>query len=306
MAANPASRIKNLLENYVEARKAGHMSGYDIRQVDPDNYEHYYLLIQPKNGVYKGHSYVLELKTTYGTDGSQYPMNPPYAHFTTNVFHTNISSNGGSICVDILKDKTKWMPSYSFDLIVQNILILFDEPNNASPYNSEASRLWMDCEREFKQRKAELGRNPSLKDVDRIREECFMPFSNKAMQTMQTNNLSQYYKYFPQLNNNKALMEEQKAEFDAMVAKIEEMKQRRKKDKAAEKQEEKTVDKSSRWKKYQKNTTDKPTEKPADKSTEKLTKSANKSAEKPADKPVESNDTEAKEAPLDQNVKESK
>lgn len=242
-----AARVKNLLENYIEARQAGHLSGYDIRQVDPDNYEHYYLLIQPKNGVYKGHSYVLELKTTYGTDNSQYPINPPYAHFTTNVFHTNISSNGGSICVDILKDKTKWMPSYSFDLIVQNILILFDEPNNASPYNSEASRLWMDCEREYKERKKHMPR-ASVQDLDTLHDECFKKFSEQAAKTMRTNNLSMYYSYFPQLNGNVALQEEQKIEFTELVDKLAAMKQRKK---PVDKPADKPADKSSRWKKYQ-------------------------------------------------------
>lgn len=198
---NPAQRTKFLLENYIDARKSGGMSGYDIRQVDPDNYEHYYILIQPKTGVYKGHSYILELKTSYGhgTDKTMYPNNPPYAHFITDVYHTNISSSGGSICVDILKEKAQWMPSYGFDAVVQNILMLFGQPNNASPYNGEASRLWVDCEKIFKERKT---KNMLYADEEKLYNECFQPFQDAAKAFAKKNNLGFYAKWFPQLINN--------------------------------------------------------------------------------------------------------
>ncbi len=227
---NSAARQKALLENYIDARRSGHLSGYDIRPVTDDSFEHFYILIQPKTGVYKGHSYVLELKTTYGRDSdvSQYPINPPYAHFVTNVFHTNISTDGGSICVDILKDKTKWLPSYSFDAIVQNILILFDEPNNASPYNSTASRCWMDCEKDYKSRKQSLGKKPSFKELDDLHTQCFEPFSEKAKEAVKSNNLTIYYPYFPQLNNNVKLMQEQKEEFESLAFPIEEARRKKK------------------------------------------------------------------------------
>lgn len=250
------SRIKLLFENYVEARLSGHMSGYDIRQVDPDDFEHYYVLVQPKSGVYKGHSYILELKTTYGSDKTKYPIHPPYAHFATDVFHVNISCNGGSICVDILKEKEKWAPTYSFDLIMQNILVLFDQPNNASPYNSEACRIWVDCERKFKDLKHDLGKNPTLQAVEQLHDDCFAPFSERAKTTMRSNDMRKYYKYFPQLIGDQVAIDEQKLEFDSIVADLEDKKLKKKKAKEAEeakiKESAKPADKSSKWKKYQK------------------------------------------------------
>jgi hypothetical protein len=228
--SNPAHRIKLLLENYVEAKKAGPNSGYDISPINPDSYEEYYILIQPKHGVYKGHSYVLELKTTYGrgSDQSQYPIEPPYAHFVTNVFHTNISSNGGSICVDILKQKDKWMPTYSFDAIVQNILLLFDEPNNASPYNGEASRCWVDCEKNYNSSKH---RNMSVQQLEELHNQCFELFSQKANDFARSNNMLQYKKHFPQLFPKAAdynsLQQKVNDEFTEVEAMYESMKKKK-------------------------------------------------------------------------------
>jgi ubiquitin-protein ligase len=260
-AKKGAARIKMLIENYVEARKAGSLSGYDIRPVEPDNYEHFYILIQPKTGVYKGHSYVMELKTTYGhgADVESYPIAPPYAHFITDVFHTNISPNGGSICVDILKQRAQWMPTYSFDLIVQNILLLFDEPNNASPYNGEASRLWVDCEKKYKDGKTALGgKKAEFKALEELHEQCFAPFSARARETMKKNNMREYFKYFPQLdpNPNVDAVATELAEFESLAeglakkhVKPEEKKDSSEGDKPKEAPKE---DKSARWKKYQK------------------------------------------------------
>lgn len=256
-AMNSAVRTKLLLENYLEARLAGSLSGYDIRQVSPDNFEHYYILIQPKTGIYKGHSYVMELKTKYGhgQDVTTYPIHPPYAHFITDVFHTNISSNGGSICVDILKQREKWMPTYSFDAIVQNILMLFDEPNNASPYNSEASRQWVDCEKNFTDRKK--GQKLTFADEEKLREECFTKFKLSATQFAKKNQLDQYAKWFPQLVKDPIKKEEALKKDNEELAALQEMVANMKAKKKPVKKEEptdesKTVTKPNRWAKYQK------------------------------------------------------
>jgi ubiquitin-protein ligase len=272
---NAAQRIKFILENFIEAKKSGPASGYDIAFLEPDNYEAFLILIQPKAGVYKGHSYVLELKTTYGRDSdiTQYPINPPYAHFVTDVFHVNISSNGGSICVDILKQKEQWSPTYSFDLIVQNMLMLFDQPNNASPYNSEASRCWVDCEKLVKER---ARRNMSLQEAEELKDRCFASFKAKAVEFARRNDLSKFVKWFPQLAPEDpqavSLLERQKEEFAELQASFAAMSIKKKKVTAEVKSESKSESsgessgesktessgesnskkKNARWVKYQK------------------------------------------------------
>jgi ubiquitin-protein ligase len=218
---NPAKRAKLLIENYIEAKLSGPTSGYDIQQVDDNSLEHYYILIRPNSGVYKGQQYIMELKTEYGQgdDKTHYPINAPYAHFITNIFHVNISSNGGSICLDMLKDKSKWSPLNSFDTIVQNILLLFDEPNNASPYNGEASRIWVQCEKAFNQA---VHKKMSVSDIDKLHAEHFTAFTTEAERVMRTNALKAYGRWFPQLDPEHkeyaARVEANNAKFAALKA----------------------------------------------------------------------------------------
>lgn len=195
---NLATRQKLLISNYVEASISGEQIGYYIRPVEPDNYEHYYILVQPRNGIYKGQSYVMEMKTTYGVgeDVASYPMDAPYIHFITNIFHVNISPNGGAICLDILKDKTKWVPTNSFSSIIMSIMLLFEDPNNASPFNHDASVVWARCEKEYKERKH---KSMSIEETDRLRESCFNEFSKEAIRVMQKNTYRPFIKHFPQL-----------------------------------------------------------------------------------------------------------
>lgn len=48
----------------------------------------------------------------------------------------------GNICLDILKDK--WSAAYSVRTILQSIRALLGDPNNDSPLNPAAARLWAD------------------------------------------------------------------------------------------------------------------------------------------------------------------
>ena len=248
MAANTSiQRMKLLVKNYVEAKKAGSLSGYDINLVEPENYEHYYILLKPKSGIYKDQEYILELKTKYGTnEKSLYPINPPNVKFLSGIFHTNVSASG-SICVDILTQAEQWMPTYNFDAIVQNILLLMDEPNNASPYNSEASRCWVDCQKEMKQVTTP---NNTIAELDEIKAECFNPFIEKVKKAR--TNLSPYTAWFPQLDNNADDYKYKQEEVDKHFAEVEEIYKEFTTKKKVEKVEE-AKPKVNRWAKYQNN-----------------------------------------------------
>ena len=110
-----SGRMRLLLDNYVTAKHDGKIEGFDIHNVEDDNYEHFYILFKPLSGIYRDQYHILEMKTSYGhgDDKLEYPINAPYIKFNTCVFHTNIST-GGSICLDILKEKAKWLPTYNF------------------------------------------------------------------------------------------------------------------------------------------------------------------------------------------------
>ena len=249
-ATNSIQRMKLLVKNYVEAKRAGNISGYDINMVSPDNYEEYYILLKPKSGIYKDQEYLLLLKTKYGNnEKSIYPINPPIVKFLSGIYHTNVSSCG-SICVDILTQIEQWMPTYNFDAIVQNILLLMDEPNNASPYNSDASRCWVDCKKDMGQKTSP---NLTVKQTEEIKEICFAPFIDRVKKARTS--LKEYSEWFPQLNVNADDHKEKQDIVDRHYAEVEEIyRELVEKKKKTEKVEnvEAPKPKVNRWAKYQK------------------------------------------------------
>lgn len=252
---NNAKRLKALMENYYEARKEGTKYGYEIRLVEEDNYEHYYILIKPLAGVYKGQNYIMEMKTTYGRgdDITTYPNNAPYVHFITDIFHVNISSNGGSICLDILKDKTKWSPLNSFDTIVQNILLLFNEPNNASPYNGAASKVWVECEKRYKDVKV---KDLTVQQAEELYISAFEPFIRQAKDFAKKNNYKGFSKWFPELDPDSKDYVELVAKDEENFKELEEMVLSMKKKKVEVSVAATAIiadtKKKNRWSKYQK------------------------------------------------------
>ncbi|BDA46945.1 Ubiquitin-conjugating enzyme E2 C [Coccomyxa sp. Obi] len=84
--------------------------------------------------VYEGLSYKLSLK--FPTD---YPFKAPLVKFETACFHPNVDQYG-NICLDILKDK--WSAAYSVRTILLSLQSLLGEPNNDSPLNAYAAKLW--------------------------------------------------------------------------------------------------------------------------------------------------------------------
>lgn len=91
--------------------------------------------------VYEGLTYKLSLKFP-----SDYPFKPPVVRFETACFHPNVDQYG-NICLDILKEK--WSAAYSVKTLLVSLQSLLGEPNNDSPLNGYAAKLW-DNQEEYK------------------------------------------------------------------------------------------------------------------------------------------------------------
>lgn len=75
----------------------------------------------------------------------QYPFEPPKVKFITPVWHPNISSVTGAICLDILKDK--WSPALSIQKLMISLQSLLSEPVPEDPQDAVvATQLLTDKE----------------------------------------------------------------------------------------------------------------------------------------------------------------
>ncbi|CEO59681.1 Ubiquitin-conjugating enzyme [Penicillium cataractarum] len=92
----------------------------------------------------------------------EYPHMPPKMKFESPLFHPNIYENG-DVCISILhppeEDKfgyesaaERWSPVQTPETILLSVISMLSSPNDESPANVEAARLWREDPAEFKKR----------------------------------------------------------------------------------------------------------------------------------------------------------
>jgi ubiquitin-conjugating enzyme E2 D len=89
-------------------------------------------IIPPSDSLYSGGIFQLDIRFT-----GNYPFQPPTIRFVTKIYHPNISSETGAICLDILKDQ--WSPSLTINKVLLSICSLLTDPNPNDPLNSNAA-----------------------------------------------------------------------------------------------------------------------------------------------------------------------
>jgi ubiquitin-conjugating enzyme (huntingtin interacting protein 2) len=68
---------------------------------------------------------------------SQYPFVPPKMRFTTKVWHPNVSSQSGAICLDILKDQ--WSPALTVKTALLSLQALLSAPEPNDPQDAQVA-----------------------------------------------------------------------------------------------------------------------------------------------------------------------
>lgn len=90
-------------------------------------------IMGPKDSPYEGGVFFLSLMFP-----QEYPFKPPKVHFTTKIYHCNISPNG-SICLDILRDQ--WSPALTVNKLLLSISSLLTDPNPNDPFVPEIASM---------------------------------------------------------------------------------------------------------------------------------------------------------------------
>eukprot|EP00597_Dinobryon_sp_UTEXLB2267_P006858 CAMPEP_0170082356 /NCGR_PEP_ID=MMETSP0019_2-20121128/17975_1 /TAXON_ID=98059 /ORGANISM="Dinobryon sp., Strain UTEXLB2267" /LENGTH=166 /DNA_ID=CAMNT_0010297207 /DNA_START=35 /DNA_END=535 /DNA_ORIENTATION=- len=78
---------------------------------------------------------------------NDYPFSPPKMKFITKVWHPNVSSVTGAICLDILKDQ--WSPALTMKTAMLSVQALLCSPEPNDPQDAVVATMYKERHAEF-------------------------------------------------------------------------------------------------------------------------------------------------------------
>ncbi|MAJ97168.1 MAG: hypothetical protein CMI56_00950 [Parcubacteria group bacterium] len=92
-------------------------------------------IIGPEDTPYFGGTYHINIEIP-----EDYPYNPPKMKFETKIWHPNISSQSGAICLDVLGKE--WSPALSIRTALLSIQALLSAPEPSDPQDAEVANQY--------------------------------------------------------------------------------------------------------------------------------------------------------------------
>ncbi|MCJ1355482.1 MAG: Ubiquitin-conjugating enzyme E2 1 [Icmadophila ericetorum] len=96
----------------------------------------------PPGTPYEGGTYMIDIKIP-----NEYPFRPPTMKFDTKVWHPNVSSQTGAICLDTLSGA--WSPVLTIKSALLSLQSLLSTPEPKDPQDAEVAGMLMRNPREF-------------------------------------------------------------------------------------------------------------------------------------------------------------
>ena len=94
--------------------------------------------------MYEGGTFHIDIQI-----GASYPFEPPKMKFLTKVWHPNVSSASGAICLDVLKDQ--WSPALTLKTALLSCQALLAAPEPDDPQDAVVARMYADDRRTFEE-----------------------------------------------------------------------------------------------------------------------------------------------------------
>lgn len=89
----------------------------------------------PQDSPYERGIFQVEVKIP-----SNYPFEPPKMRFITKIWHPNVSSQTGAICLDILKNA--WSPALTIKTTLLSLQALLSAPEPNDPQDAEVAKMY--------------------------------------------------------------------------------------------------------------------------------------------------------------------
>ncbi|KAF9773786.1 hypothetical protein IL306_008355 [Fusarium sp. DS 682] len=96
----------------------------------------------PPDTPYAGGTYTVDIQIP-----DQYPFKAPVIKFDTKVWHPNVSSQTGAICLDTLS--SNWSPVQTIKTALLSLRMLLECPNPKDPQDAEVAKMMMDDPKRF-------------------------------------------------------------------------------------------------------------------------------------------------------------
>lgn len=131
------SRIRKELEELGKDKS----SGISVRQNSEDSAMAYTGTVSgPADTVYAGGQWLVEIKLP-----KNYPFEPPKMRFMTPLWHPNVSSQTGAICLDILKDGPSgaWSPALTMRTALMSLQALMCAPEPKDPQDAQVATQYL-------------------------------------------------------------------------------------------------------------------------------------------------------------------
>ncbi|GMS90853.1 hypothetical protein PENTCL1PPCAC_13028 [Pristionchus entomophagus] len=139
------SSMRRIQKECREVVTDGEMSdlGITIEVLDEASFTHIKAEVRgPPDTPYENGRFKLDIKFP-----ENYPFKPLSAKFLTKVWHPNVSSQTGTICLDILKDK--WTATYSLRVVLLSIQNLLSSAEPTDPQDAVVAKQYMAERAEF-------------------------------------------------------------------------------------------------------------------------------------------------------------
>lgn len=129
----------------------------------------------PPDTPYEGGTYVVDIKIP-----NEYPFRPPVMKFETKLWHPNVSSQTGAICLDTLG--TAWSPVLTIKSALLSLQSLLSTPEPKDPQDAEVASMLMNHPEQF----------------DRVAREWAVKYAGAPKKLLQTSAAS-----YPQSSSSK-------------------------------------------------------------------------------------------------------